>query len=648
MCATNSPLDKYAFLFRTNTSVNLSDVKDTLINLYGYPAANIVESIGCSNITADFQSIASTIAEHIPAGTLPQGQVKKNTFVVFICGNADNNGLNDGTGSIDWDNLGYALDPPGSPYYNNSEVHFFLIFPYCDNMISHLTSLQDGSINLPVCLNFDAFNNQIGYLTAWKQAFDTDAVSLFNPDKLLTFHAAAGKIYNLGNIPSSPLESFYKQKLAGADDIFFQAEYYPGYPSIEIDDGNPWYKTNDIWLNDLDPLDNSIPQADRDLYDNYEANRGNKISVRIHIRGTHPVKEFNVGVGVFRTGGGGDCDVNPTDSRLVNSAQLLKPGDNYTYSYNEFFEPQYSHRCIKARASIKAIMDSELDEDIDWDIIGRLNEAQLNIDPGGVAKSAIDQGEGDTGAVEPGQGQVDEDNPGEDAEPDTAGDGTGSKSLKNLRGYFEHVYHIKNRLKTTKEFRITLPPVLGKYRELIKCRWFMPDSKYFSRLKELIPRGIDKNYISLTLRSGASVDLVLFMQIRDVEKLSVTNIPFDILVETNLCRIPLKGLFRFVVKRRFKQFAGVNVVLSNSSGNIRVKVVDTKNNPVPDAYVFIKTLDGRQSAALKTKKDGICEIPGINTGSYKVWAKFKGEVTKERIVNLHNRKTESVDLKFGG
>lgn len=647
MSATTSSEDKYAFLFRTDTGINLSDVKNTLSNLYGYPAANIKESVGCANLASDFQAVANAIAGHTPAGTPHQGQARKNTFIVFICGNANSGGLSDGSNIIDWDSLGYNLDP-GPAYYSNSEVHFFLIFPYCDNMVSRLTFFPDGSINLPVCPDFSIFNGQSGYLAAWKQAFDTDVASLFNSDKLLTFHAAANKIYSLGNPGTSTLATFFKQKAAGSDDTGFISEYYPGYPSLEIEDGNPYfYKTNDIWLNDLDPLDTTIPQADRDLYDNYEADKDNKISVRIHNKGTHPVKDFNVGVGVFRTGGGGDCDVNPAGDRPVSLPQLLKPGEDYIYSYTEFFEPQYSHRCIKARASLDVISDSVIDEYTDWDIGGRNSEAQLNIDPGGVAKSLTGQGGGDTGEIEPGQGQVDEENPGEDAEPDTGGSGTGSKSLRNIRSCFEHVYHIKNRFKTRKEFRIVLPPVIGEYRELIKCRWFLTDKKYPAKLTELKITGDGKKYVSVTLRPGESSDLVLYMHVKDAGKLGITNIPFDILVEKMPRWIPLKTLFRYIIRPSFRPFSGVNVVLSNSSGDIKVRVSDSKNNPVPGAYVFIKTLDGRQSAAIKTLKDGCCECPGINTGSYRVWAKYKGSVTKQVTVNLHNKKTEKVDLKLG-
>jgi len=587
---------------------------------------------------------------HSPVGTVPSGEVKKNTFIIFIAGNADSSGISDGTNQIDWINLGYAFDveeSPGNTYYNNSEVHFFLVFPYCDNLVSGLTFIKDGSINLPVCNDFTAFNNHQAYIASWKQAFETDTASLFDAHKLLTFYAAANKIYTLGTPGSSLPGTFYKQKSNGSDDTSFSASYYPGYPSLEIDDGNPdIYHTKDIWLNDLDPLDTSIPQAERDLYDNYEAGQDNKISVRVHIRGTHPVKDFNVGVSVFRTGGGGDCDFNPSSQRPVQSTQLLRPGDDYVYSYNEYFEPQYSHQCIRARASLNVINDSDIDNATDWDFTGRINEAQLNIDPGGVAKSAAGQGGTGTDEQEPGGGMVDENNPGQDAEPDTSTGVTGSKSLRNLRGYFEHVYHIHNRFKTVKEFRIIIPEILNIKKDLINARWFLIDPKYPGRLIELNKKGQVKQFVSITLKPGRNTDLVLYLNVRNTDELKITNIPFDILVEDTPVWMPRIFHVFFYKARRFRLYSGIKVVLSNSSGDIIVRITDRKKNPVKGAYVFVKTLDGRQSAAIKSSKDGTCDITGINTGSYKLWAVFNGAKTKEHIVNLHNKKREKIELVF--
>ncbi len=646
MSATTSPNDKFAFLFNTG-AYSLAAVKNTLKTYYGFPDLNIKDSAGCGNLATDFQTFAEQVLAHIPEGETVSGGTKKNTVIIFIVGDANTTGteLHDGTTGIDWSTLGYALDPVPATgttyYYTNSEVHFYLIFPYCDGFYSNISSLiPDGSISFPVTDNFNSFAGQSTFLTNWKATFEDNIELSFNAEKLIAFDKAAERIKSLYPLVTSPLETFFKQRKAGVDENYPVnpfTSYFPGLPCVEIDDGSPnIYKTTDVWLNDLDPEDATIP--DTTLYDNYEYNVDNKISVRIHFRGTHPVKTYYVGVGVFRSGGGGECDVNPLAERTVTPAVLSLPGTTEEYFYTEFFEPVYSHRCIKARVSLTEITDASIDNDIDWQFDVRKNEVQLNIDPGGVAKKLKSE---DTGTgTEPVDNTVDEADPEEDAEADNTG--TGSKSTDNIRGSLERVYLIKNRFKTKLEFRYKIPESVLKNKKLFGCRWFIFDSKYPAKSKELLLRDSKTPWFPFVLRPGEQVEILTQLQLEPKAELrEKIDLPFDIIVEVPSRR---KILSKLPVRKKFRLHSGVCLVLNQASANLNVKVFDDSKKPVPEAYVYVKTFNGRQSAVCKTNKDGICSFNGINTGPYKVWATRKDFKTGIKVVNLRNKDSEKIEL----
>lgn len=650
MSATTSPNDKFAFLFNTG-AYSLAAVKNTLKTYYGFPDLNITESVGCGNLASDFQTFAQQVLAHPPEGDPVSGGTKKNTVIIFIAGDANATGteLYDGTTGIDWSSLGYALDPVPTTgttyYYTNSEVHLYLIFPYCDDFYSNIATLiPDGSVSLAVTDNFDTFAGQNAYITNWKETFEDNVELSFNSEKLIAFDAAAKRIKTLYPSVTSFLETIYKQRSSGTDEVYSTSppvdnftSYFPGLPYVEIDDGSPnIYKTTDVWLNDLDPEDATIP--DTTLYDNYEYNKDNKISVRIHFRGTHPVKTYYVGVGVFRSGGGGECDVNPLAERTVTPATLSLPGTTEEYSYTEFFEPIYSHRCIKARVSLTEITDASIDNDIDWQFDVRKNEVQLNIDPGGVAKmlKATDT----TTGTGPADNTADETNPDEEAETDDTG--TGSKSTENLRGKLDRVYLIKNRFKTRLEFRYKIPEVVLKNKKLFKCRWFLFDSKYPEKMKELVIRDSKTPWFTFVLKPGEQVEILTQLQLEPKAEIrEKIDLPFDILVEIPYRR---KILSRLPVRKKFRLHSGVCLVLNQGSASISVKVIDEKKMPVANAYVYVKTFNERQSAVGKTDKEGFCNFKGINTGPYNIWA-LKGEwKSGTKVINLRNKDSKKVEL----
>jgi hypothetical protein len=649
MSATTSPEDKFAFLFKTNNVSNydLTQVRDTLEDYYGFPSSNITESTGCANLMTDFEAFATNVIAHPPNGKVSDSptDTQKNTVFVFIVGNAtpgSSGGLTDGTDSITWSDLGYFLDPvpPGpTSYYNNSEVHFYFIFPCFTSFFSNASTgfLLNSSVSYPVTNNPDTFSAHGTFITQWKESFQDNVSSLFDTNKMVTVSSVATRLFSLYSVSPSTINTFYKQYIEGSPQSSPFSPYYPGRPSPEIDDGNPIIcKTKDVWLNDLNP----DVVTDYDLYDNYLYDTSNKISVRVRIRGTHPVNSYYVGVGVFRSGGGGGCDTNPNPDTAVVPASLLLPGDVQEYSYTYTFPSTYSHRCIKARVNLTGITIAEIQDEPGWSIVARENEVQLNIDPTPVGGGG---GGGGGAAPAPGTGTADEADPAAAAEP--AADDTGSKSTANLRGYFEHVYLIKNRFKKTLKFRYKIPDIIRRSEHIFHCRWFLLDKKNPEKMIELRYNRMADPWFTLTLRPEEEVEIMTYLALR--KKAAIKDridIPFDILVEKTGKNFFLRLPIIRTLRNEFQLWSGVNIVLSIGSGDILVRVLDEKKNPVPEAFVFIKTLNGRQSAVCKTNKEGTCLIRNINPGPYKLWAKKDNWKSGMKVVNLHNKKTEKVEL----
>jgi len=620
MCATTSKDDKFAFLFKTNavTDYDLGNVKNTLKNYYGYQDANIKESTGCNNLTTDFATFATSVASHAPVGDIPSG-TKKNTMVIFIVGNADSAGLSDGTNDLIWDDLVMALNPLPTNPYSNSEAHFYFIFPYCGTFyLNNMFPFPEGSVSLPITDNFNGFNGHASFLSTWVNTFGINAVTLIDSDRLLRFDVAADAIYDSYGTPPFPFSTYYIQRKNNTDETSAYSPFYPGYPAMGIDDGSPWYESPDIYINTID----------NDLY---TPGATETIHIIVHNTGTHFVTCFGIGAKHFGTGIGQTeafSTGNPTYGTTPFTSVLL-PEASYDYSYPQEFTLDTTHRCIRARVQLTPLALADFDESGEWSVIARANEAQRNIDPFVTAPAP---------APPPAPEQAQEPDP--DPEPDAEDtENTGDRSLKNLRGFKEHIYSIQNTFKQKRKFRLVLNKEFEKYSKIVNVKFLRLAEKKGEKSVPLKILNKPYPHIPFLLESGEIAEIVFYLAVKPktvIEK--EIRLPMEILVDITGRKVEKLRKSPFLkLDRNFAPVGGITVKVSTMAFSIQGRVLDKKEKPAAGARVFIRTVNGRQAAVLKTDKKGCYSMKGINPDSYRMYAAIKDLYSKDKIVNLFCR-----------
>jgi len=405
---------------------------------------------------------------------------------------------------------------------------------------------------------------------------------------------------------------------------------YLGLPAFLIRDGvSPvaWYESPDIYL--THPGDGYAAQDDL-----YHESENNRINIDVKNSGTHPVRSFWMGHMVFFSGGGGAGEPEVIN---LTSATVLKSGDTYPYTYDYLFSTT-THRCIKAKARLTQIFDEDIDtdntDDVDWHVTDEDCEAQRNLDKFNPPPPPPEQP-----APEPDNADVDEEIPEEEAEPDPEDEDNGSRSMRNIRGFKEHIYCIRNIFKKPHKFLIVFPEDYRDYKKYFRIEWFKMNGNLYKNLTAL--EIVEKPYmhIPVKLEPGETMNILFYLALLPgVDFSKEIRLPFDILVDVDKdIMYQIKGKIRKTgfheLKSEYAPFSGITVVVSQGKGStITGKVTDRNNKPVPGSLVFIHTINERQSAVTMTNKEGFYIMPRINCDSYKLMAETDKWHTKKKTV----------------
>ena len=685
MALTSSPSEKFAFLFSGSvTSRYLNDLErvfTTLADYYGYPKAKIWVVFGSAatpvltaypglstapnitNINGDVTALQTVFDSFAKEATYPWTDTPEPTNVALIyC-----TGLGGNTGGSQLDISGAGTFVAGTfvdPAWFKTRfttIHDHLPLPstrFGQTAYLHLIMQQEfsggflGSINTVPGLPQWSFTSACGsaepaigttegdtygsYFTlGWTNAlrFVTDSMGKYADESGtidLAFHvsleqaeifAAAGQY----GLPAQPLTSIPVWNTAG--DV-----HYLGKPAFFIRDGDdrlvpqPWYESPDIYIN----------AVDNDLY-NVGVN--NTVHIITKITGTHPVRSFWIGAKHFGSGIG-DTYAIQTENMAIGSGltSVLKPGDSHEFSYVQMFDvtTTETHRCIKARAQLLEIMDEEIDEYGDWsDALIQANdfEAQRNVDP-------LDMGgpPEDT-TPPPGDAETPDTDPPKDEEEDV--NNTGDRSLKNLRGFKEHIYTINNPFKEKRKFKIVLHKEFEEYSEIFSFKFLkLTEVKKRSKLEPLRTYKSPYPNIILTIDSLEKINILFYLALKPGVKMKKEiRLPIEIFVEKK-GRRRIKNLRKTTLNKMSSTFvpvSGITIKVNVKDISIKGIVLNKQGKPVPDARVFIRSINGRQASVLKTDEKGKYLMPHINPDSYKMFVKTKEWETKEKIVNLNSK-----------
>jgi hypothetical protein len=429
------------------------------------------------------------------------------------------------------------------------------------------------------------------------------------------------------------------------------SEQYIGLPAFLIRDGDqvsppePWWESPDIFLT-------HPPDTTPD--DFYHPDEPNEVNIRVFNSGTHPVRKFSIGSIIFLSGGGG-----VGDSVVSINPVFLKPGESYLHTYTYNFGGTETHRCARAKAQLDDILLEQINEnginDVSWFVDDHDNEAQRNLDQLVVKKS-------NSAPAEPDTAVVDENNAGEAAEPlpptdpeYPAGgipeDEQGARSLHNLRGLKEHIYVVRNIFSKTHKYIIPFPEDYLRLRKIFRIEWFeIPDKKNAEPVRIKIIQKPEP-HIKFTLDKGEQKKLLFYLAV--LPKVTFNGnlkLPFEIMVDTK----PVKeGIVRTLNRRGidikvpdYLSFAGLTVTVKLARrSDIYGKVVSRSEKPVAKMLVFISTINGRQSAVVRTDERGYFMAPWIDPDIYKLWVCTKEGNSKPVIVILKDGSKQRIDLK---
>ena len=629
MSATTSSSDKLLFLFSTDSD-DLSGIKTALQDYYKFPAANTFEATGCNNFVSTYKSVIEKLRGTDPdptvntyqipdaAGLAPGSETKTLTLVAVISGNADSSGLYDNLGGtpITWDKIRQTLSgtipnplPKNYPYQNYCEIQVIFASPYCNSFLSAWDGgvpVSEGTLTIaPTVLDQISQSERETFLNSIAAELELGTSTILDAYGRISFNDIAASVHG------SSVGSYFRSVGTGVSGKFF-----PGYSYFEIHDGNPsWWESDDIYINSYGN-------------DFYNVGSLNTVFVNVHTVGTHPVKDFWLGVKLFWSG------LGPAETmkiaHLVAGSTLpsvLKGGESYLYHYDVTFTTS-THRCIVARAKFSEIHDTEIDDYSEWSIEANADEAQRNIDPAPVPPPPPMPA---PPAPDPGDGQ----DPDPDPQPDPGDqNNTGDRSLWNIRGVKEHIYSILNTFREKRRFRIAL------HKEFPKTSGNISFFRMYD--KKLVKLNIVYKpypHVEIGLESGEKADILFYLASRPTaRKEKEIKLPFEIMAEIKGKR-PVKPRRSNFMKldEAFAPAGGLTVKIYAKEYSINGHVYDRKGRPVPGAKIFIRTVNGRQAAVIKTDVKGAYHMPYINPDAYRMHAEIKNWSSGNRIVNLFSR-----------
>jgi hypothetical protein len=502
--------------------------------------------------------------------------------------------------------------PKNYPYKLYTEINVVFASPYCNSFLSEWdtsTPITNGTLIIPQTVSelIDQPSREL-FLSNWARELRLETSTLIDSYGRISFNDIAASIH--GGL----IAGFFRSVGAGVGGKFF-----PGYSTLEINDGSPdWWESPDIYINT--PLN--------DLYDQDVINT---VYINVHTSGTHPVKNFWIGAKHFGSG------LGPTDALVVTNLiaggvylpLVLKAGESCLYHYDLMFLSTTTHRCVVARAKFTSINSTDIDDYSEWSIEANPDEAQRNIDPVGLGKSA-------------GQPPKPEEAQNPDPDPDPGpGDLNfdGDRTLKNIRGFKEHIYWIYNPFKEKKRFRIVPPKEFEKISKNFNIEFFRISERNLTERKPLKIVNTPYVHFPVILDTLEKAEILFSVTAKNKMKPgSELRIPFEILVESGNFRdfIPRKSQF-LKLDKNFIPVGGITVKTYIQSRTISGKVLTSERKPVAGARVFIRTINGLQAAVIKTNKEGSFSMPDINPDSYVMYASSKDWYTENKIINLFKR-----------
>ena len=631
MSATTSISDKLLFLFTTDGD-DLSGIKTAFQDYYKFPAANIFEATGCNNFVSTYKSVierlrgtdpdpsVNTYQVPDPAGLTPNPESGNLTLVVVISGNADSTGLFDYLGGtpLTWEKIRQTLQgtipnplPRTYAYQNYCEINVVFASPYCNSFLSAWDGnipISNGTLIIPqTTADVISQSQREAFLDNLANELQLGTSTILDAYGRISFNDIAASVHGVS------VGSFFRSVGAGVAGKFFA-----GYSYFEIHDGTPsWWESDDIYINTYN----------NDLY---TVGSLNTIYINIHTVGTHPIKDFWIGVKLFWSGLG-PAETMKIDHLVAGSTlpAVLKGGESYLYHYDVTFTTS-THRCIVARVKFSEILDTQIDDYSEWSIEAFADEAQRNIDPAPVPPPPPAPA---PPPPDPGDGQ----DPDPDPQPnDDDQNNTGDRSLRNIRGVKEHIYSILNTYRDTRRFRIAFNKKYQENTKNVRLLFFRMNERKLVPLKI-----VTKPYphIPLELESGAKADILYYFALgKEALPGKELKLPIEILVEVKGKRPERTRESQFMkTDNAFVPAGGVTVKIYAKAFSINGRVVDRKGRPVPGATIFIRTVNGRQAAVLKTDKKGAYHMPGINPDAYRMHAETKNWSSRNRIVNLFSR-----------
>lgn len=689
MAITHKPEEKYAYLLATDLSprylMDMENVFSTLRDYYNYPENNIrLVFLGTPSVNAaDHPGLAGANLTELPAD--PTESLLRDTFednadglfhkilsdppcedpdekkvlLTYITGTGEVNRIlqsSDGT-DIDsmWlaDRFSYWDNSSGALRILNEEcvVHVFMQQAHAGSLSDCVTGFQDKSFTFCCAPGESSSGGSPGgsYFTeGWIKALQFNQLpSDASPGMDNLYADEAGGVSNLLiNLEQAKIWAVeycnYHYEGTGSSPNCDSAgvELYLGKPRFHIRDGDEpplsgsWWESPDIYLMHPGP-----PQEGPDDY-YYPDSANNEINIEGRVEGTHPVREFWIGAICFLSGGGG------TGEHIINlvAPPVMKPDDPFSYAYVYDFSHHATHRCIRAKASLSQIFPDDLDDnnvdDIDWHVRDNDNEAQRNLDKITLPPPAPSPqpAPGDE-LPEPGDAGADQENPDEEAAVDQ--ETAEAVSVVKLKGLKEHVYTVRNIFNTSKKFLIVFPDNYKYIHKHCSIDWYrLPDNPFDKPVKlDIVNRPV--KHIPLVLEAGETAEILFLVALNekpDIRKEIL--LPFEIVVDANKKLIDLirpwtRRLRMPALEKEFLPFSGITVSLNKGKGvKLQGKVLDAKNKAVSGAFVFIRTLNERQSAIVKTNIRGQYSLTAINADSYRVYAEAPGWLTRDRSIFL--------------
>ena len=438
---------------------------------------------------------------------------------------------------------------------------------------------------------------------------------------------------------------------------------YLGLPAFLIRDGNHGVLTDyahespDIYLTHPTAFDGMITNPDDEYVQDTGGSYNNIINVETRNIGTHPVRKFAVGVIRFQTGGGGSGEKRSKTEELIGTPEKLilcpvllddpvqvdiPPTQvrSCVTTFDDIEFPNETHRCVRAKADLLEVTDTDLD---DWSWTIRYEEAQRNIDYSGVTNV-------DGGTPPPGEAGIPEDQ--EDI-PDNGDDTEANEKMKkNLQGFKEHIYEIRNPFHEKNRFILVFPEVLLKYREQIATEWFELTNELD---KKMIPLEIIKKpyeHIQFILEPKESKKILFYLAMKPKEYIKeIISLPFEILVDLKQQEVDFTDIKKTTYAKfqsEFALFSGFTVKIKTDASKLFGIVQDKEGNPVANTMICIQTVNTRQGAIIRTSRKGTYAFSEINPDVYRVMAVTENWHTKEKLVYLPGgeRGMKGVKLDF--